>query len=109
MEGFYNPIGLNTGHVHKLSYGSIIIRSTVAIAVMCMNSSFSMLRGRERLHFEMAVVFVCVQCSLIMSVFTENLATCEIESAICFLNAKNVKPINIYQQICEVLLRQCNE
>lgn len=60
MEGFYNCIGLNTGHVYKVSYDSIIIRSTVAIAVMCMHSSFSMLRGREQLHFEMAVVFVCV-------------------------------------------------
>lgn len=60
MDGFYKPIGLSTGHIHKVSYGSIIIRSTVAIAVMYMHSSFSMLRGRERLHFEMAVVVKCV-------------------------------------------------
>lgn len=31
-----------------------------------------------------------------------NSVTCEIRSVICFLNAKNVKPIDIHRPICEV-------
>jgi hypothetical protein len=32
----------------------------------------------------------------------KNPATCEIGSVIKFLNAKNVCPVEIYQQVCEV-------
>jgi hypothetical protein len=32
----------------------------------------------------------------------ENSASCEIRSVIKFLNAKNVCPAEIYQQVCEV-------
>jgi len=37
-----------------------------------------------------------------MSVLIENPAACEIRSVIRFLNARKVKPIEIYRQICEV-------
>ncbi|GFV83346.1 histone-lysine N-methyltransferase SETMAR [Trichonephila clavipes] len=37
-----------------------------------------------------------------MSVLIENSAACEIRCVIRFLNAKKVKPIEIYRQICEV-------
>ncbi|GFW79557.1 histone-lysine N-methyltransferase SETMAR [Trichonephila clavipes] len=37
-----------------------------------------------------------------MSVLIENPAACEIRCVIRFLNAKKVKPIEIYRQICEV-------
>jgi hypothetical protein len=32
----------------------------------------------------------------------ENPASCEIRSEIEFLNAKNVRPTEIYRQVCEV-------
>jgi hypothetical protein len=32
----------------------------------------------------------------------ENPASCEIRSVIKFLNAKNIRPAEIYQQVCEV-------
>jgi hypothetical protein len=32
----------------------------------------------------------------------ERPANCEIQSFICFLNARNVKPADIHRQICEV-------
>jgi transposase len=32
----------------------------------------------------------------------ENLASCEIRSMIKFLNAKNIRPAEIYRQVCEV-------
>jgi hypothetical protein len=32
----------------------------------------------------------------------ENPASCEIRSAIKFLNAKNISPAEIYRQVCEV-------
>ncbi|GFY15615.1 histone-lysine N-methyltransferase SETMAR [Trichonephila clavipes] len=41
-------------------------------------------------------------CLLTMSVLIENPAACEIRCVIRFLNAKKVKPIEIYRQICEV-------
>ncbi|CAL1265885.1 unnamed protein product [Larinioides sclopetarius] len=37
-----------------------------------------------------------------MSALIENAAACEIRSVIRFLNAKKVKPREIYRQICEV-------
>ncbi|GFX71915.1 uncharacterized protein TNCV_1443381 [Trichonephila clavipes] len=37
-----------------------------------------------------------------MSVLIENPAACKIRCVIRFLNAKKVKPIEIYRQICEV-------
>jgi hypothetical protein len=37
-----------------------------------------------------------------MSVRIENPASCEIRSVIKFLNAKNVRPAEIYWQVCEV-------
>ncbi|GFY12544.1 histone-lysine N-methyltransferase SETMAR [Trichonephila clavipes] len=37
-----------------------------------------------------------------MPVLIENIAACEIRCVIHFLNAKKVKPIEIYRQICEV-------
>ncbi|XP_035220353.1 protein GVQW3-like [Stegodyphus dumicola] len=37
-----------------------------------------------------------------MSVLIENPAACEIRSAIRFLNARKVKPSEIYRQICDV-------
>ncbi|GFX45304.1 uncharacterized protein TNCV_2095891 [Trichonephila clavipes] len=37
-----------------------------------------------------------------MSVLIENPAACEIRCVIRFLNAKKLKPIEIYRQICEV-------
>ncbi|XP_023310469.1 histone-lysine N-methyltransferase SETMAR-like [Anoplophora glabripennis] len=41
-------------------------------------------------------------CMFTMSVLIENPAACEIRSVIRFLNARKVKPIEIYRQICEV-------
>ncbi|GFV69003.1 histone-lysine N-methyltransferase SETMAR [Trichonephila clavipes] len=41
-------------------------------------------------------------CFFTMSVLIENPAACEIRFVIRFLNAKKVKPIEIYRQICEV-------
>jgi hypothetical protein len=32
----------------------------------------------------------------------ENSAICEVRSVIHFLNAKNIKPVDIHRQICEV-------
>jgi len=37
-----------------------------------------------------------------MSMKIENPASCEIRSVIKFLNAKNVRPAEIYRQVCEV-------
>lgn len=37
-----------------------------------------------------------------MAKFIENPAACEIRSVIRFLNAKNIKPVDIHRQICEV-------
>ena len=48
-------------------------------------------------------------CLFTMSVLIENPAACEIRSVICFLNAKKVKPIKIYRQICEVYGQNVDE
>jgi transposase len=37
-----------------------------------------------------------------MDKLIENAATCELRSVIRFLNAKNIKPVDIHRQICEV-------
>ncbi|XP_025410521.1 protein GVQW3-like [Sipha flava] len=37
-----------------------------------------------------------------MDKLIENAATCELRSVIRFLNAENIKPVDIHRQICEV-------
>jgi hypothetical protein len=37
-----------------------------------------------------------------MSMKIENSASCEIRSVIKFLNAKNIRPAEIYRQVCDV-------
>jgi transposase len=37
-----------------------------------------------------------------MSVQIENPASCEIRSIIKFFNAKNIRPAEIYEQVCEI-------
>ena len=41
-------------------------------------------------------------CVFIMFKKIENTAACEMQSVICFLNAKNMKPAEINRQLCDV-------
>jgi hypothetical protein len=47
-------------------------------------------------------LFISSSFCLEMSVKIENPASCEIWSVIIFLNAKNVRPVEIYRHVCEV-------
>jgi hypothetical protein len=48
------------------------------------------------------ILCLCLSLCLEMSMKIENLASCEIWSVIKVFNVKNVRPAEIYQQVCEV-------
>ncbi|GFV35689.1 histone-lysine N-methyltransferase SETMAR [Trichonephila clavipes] len=58
--------------------------------------------GEAGVIFRSLLATYALLCLFTMSVLIENPAACEIRCVIRFLNAKKVKPIEIYRQICEV-------
>jgi hypothetical protein len=58
--------------------------------------------GAERHIVSFHSLFISSPFCFEMSMKIENPASCEIRSVIKFLNAKNVRPAEIYRQVCEV-------